>query len=298
MGYKGSHTYSQCRVHHHPADAGRAARRRHPAEAQQRLCRSHHRGNHRAGVHLQRVPQRRLVRRRPVVHPPAYSVNTLLMPLLWLFVRRNFSPRTPFRPLRLLHFAPAALCLVLFSAWFFSMPPEARLAYIAYENTGADTPIGSLNALVVFVQMFAYYALIFRYLHRMKDYIRQNLSDAELLRRLWIPRFMTLTAALFLVVFVAYVLWPRTDAWLIQILNVVMMGYLVYKELPLPMPPCRTPPQNPQNPPPPKRPLPRQTTPPRRPLHPCRYGTPPRLCRPGEAIPRNLRRIYQSRPLY
>lgn len=164
--------------------------------------------------------------------PPAYSVNTLLMPLLWLFVRRNFSPRTPFRPLRLLHFVPAALCLVLFSAWFFSMPPEARLAYIAYENTGADTPIGSLNALVVFVQMFAYYALIFRYLHRMKDYIRQNLSDAELLRRLWIPRFMTLTAALFLVVFVAYVLWPRTDAWLIQILNVVMMGYLVYKELP------------------------------------------------------------------
>ena len=80
--------------------------------------------------------------------------------------------------------------------------------------------------------MFAYYALIFRFLHRMKDYIRRNLSDAEYLRKLWIPRFMTLTAALFLVVFVAYVLWPRTDAWLIQILNVVAMSYLVYKELP------------------------------------------------------------------
>ena len=164
--------------------------------------------------------------------PPAYSVNTLLMPLLWLFVQRNFSPRSPFRPACLLHFLPAALCLALFSARFYSMPPEGRLAYIAYENTGADNATGSLNALVVFVQMFAYYALIFRYLHRMKDYIRQNLSDAEYLRKLWIPRFMTLTAALFLVVFVAYVLWPRTDAWLIQILNVVAMSYLVYKELP------------------------------------------------------------------
>lgn len=164
--------------------------------------------------------------------PLAYSVNTLLMPLLWLFVQRNFSPRRPFRPACLLHFLPAALCLALFSARFYSLTPEGRLAYIAYENTAADNAIGSLNALVVFVQMFAYYALIFRYLHRMKDYIRRNLSDAEYLRKLWIPRFMTLTAALFLVVFVAYVLWPRTDAWLIQILNVVAMSYLVYKELP------------------------------------------------------------------
>lgn len=173
--------------------------------------------------------------------PLAYSVNTLLMPLLWLFVQRNFSPRRPFRPAALLHFLPAALCLALFSARFYSLTPEGRLAYIAYENTGADNAIGSLNALVVFVQMFAYYALIFRFLHRMKDYIRRNLSDAEYLRKLWIPRFMTLTAALFLVVFVAYVLWPRTDAWLIQILNVVAMSYLVYKELPpadAPLPPA------------------------------------------------------------
>lgn len=173
--------------------------------------------------------------------PLAYSVNTLLMPLLWLFVQRNFSPRRPFRPACLLHFLPAALCLALFSARFYSLTPEGRLAYIAYENTGADNAIGSLNALVVFVQMFAYYALIFRFLHRMKDYIRRNLSDAEYLRKLWIPRFMTLTAALFLVVFVAYVLWPRTDAWLIQILNVVAMSYLVYKELPpadAPLPPA------------------------------------------------------------
>lgn len=164
--------------------------------------------------------------------PLAYSVNTLLMPLLWLFVQRNFNVRTRFRPVSLLHFTPAALCLALFSARFYSLTPEGRLAYIAYENTGADNLIGSLNALVVFVQMFAYYALIFRFLRRMKRYIRQNLSDAEYLRKLWIPRFMTLTAALFLVVFVAYVLWPRTDAWLIQILNVVAMSYLVYKELP------------------------------------------------------------------
>ena len=164
--------------------------------------------------------------------PLAYSVNTLLMPLLWLFVQRNFSTRTPFRPLCLLHFVPAALCLVLFSAYFCLLSPEERLAHFAYENTGADNLAGTLNSLVVFVQMFVYYALIFSYLHRMKDYIRQNLSDVEYLRKLWIPRFMTLTASLFLVVFVAYVLWPRTDAWLIQILNVVAMSYLVYKELP------------------------------------------------------------------
>jgi len=47
----------------------------------------------------------------------------------------------------------------------------------------------------------------------------------------WIPRFIGLFAAMFVVVMVCYALWPRTDAWLLQLLTVIIMGYLLYAEL-------------------------------------------------------------------
>ena len=39
---------------------------------------------------------------------------------------------------------------------------------------------------------------------------------------------MILFAALFVTVMTCYAIWPRTDAWLIQILNVMAMSFLVY----------------------------------------------------------------------
>jgi len=50
-------------------------------------------------------------------------------------------------------------------------------------------------------------------------------------RKVWIPRFIGLFAAMFVVVMVCYALWPRTDAWLLQLLTVIIMGYLLYAEL-------------------------------------------------------------------
>ena len=44
----------------------------------------------------------------------------------------------------------------------------------------------------------------------------------------WIPKLMILFAALFVTVMTCYAIWPRTDAWLIQILNVMAMSFLVY----------------------------------------------------------------------
>ncbi|MBQ4162566.1 MAG: AraC family transcriptional regulator, partial [Parabacteroides sp.] len=38
--------------------------------------------------------------------PISYSANTLLMPLLWLFAKKNFDPSFRLRPLDLLHLLP------------------------------------------------------------------------------------------------------------------------------------------------------------------------------------------------
>ena len=87
--------------------------------------------------------------------------------------------------------------------------------------------------------MVAYFTVIFRFLHRKKRAIRNTASDAEWVQKEWIPVFEYLFAALFVIVMVCYVIWPRTDAWLIQILNVVAMFYLVYNSIAHPVMPIK-----------------------------------------------------------
>lgn len=66
--------------------------------------------------------------------PVSYSVNTMLMPLLWLFVLRNFYPDFRFRLRQTLHFLPAVVCAVL----CLSLPAEVRMENIVYEMSGED----------------------------------------------------------------------------------------------------------------------------------------------------------------
>ena len=167
--------------------------------------------------------------------PISFSVNTLLMPLLWLFAKKNFDLNFRLKPIHLLHLLPGLLCLGLCLA----TPMEERIASIQHEMAGDDTWIGDVNTIIIFVQMVAYFAVIFRFLHRTKKAIRDTASDAEWVLKEWIPVFEYLFAALFVIVMVCYAIWPRTDAWLIQILNVVAMFYLVYNTIAHPVMPIK-----------------------------------------------------------
>lgn len=174
-----------------------------------------------------------------ILFPVSYSVNAMLMPLLWLFTLRNYDPDFRIRLRHLLHFLPAVVCFL----GCLAVPARERLASIVYETTGNDTWIGDLNTLIILVQLIGYFTAIFRFLHRRKRQIRDSASDAEWLQKEWIPRLMALFAALFVVVMTCYVIWPRTDAWLIQLLNVIAMSYLVYNTIAHPMMPVGTRPE-------------------------------------------------------
>ena len=163
--------------------------------------------------------------------PIAFSVNLTLMPLLWLLVQRGFNPYYRFTPLRLLHFLPAVLSLILFCASVFSLPQSRYYDFMIHENTGDDTWLGDVNYTMVLIQLIGYFYTIFRYLRKVKHFVHSHYSAAELQRKVWIPRFIALFAAMFVVVMVCYALWPRTDAWLLQLLTVLIMGYLLYAEL-------------------------------------------------------------------
>ncbi len=162
-----------------------------------------------------------------VMLPISFSVNTLLMPLLWMFALKNFAPDFRLQWKHLLHCLPALFCLLV----GLSMSIEERMASIRYEMTGDDTWIGNINTVIIFVQMVAYFVAIFVYIYRSKKLINNVASDADWLQKEWIWRFEALFAILFVIVMVAYAIWPRTDAWLIQILNVIAMCYLVYNSI-------------------------------------------------------------------
>ena len=163
--------------------------------------------------------------------PIATAVNLTLMPLLWQLTQRGFNPHYRFKPVHLLHFLPAVASFVLFCVSVFTLPESQYHDFMIHENTGDDTWLGDVNYTIVLVQLIGYFYAIFRYLRRVKHYIRDHYTVAEVQRKVWIPRFIALFAALFVIVMVGYALWPRTDAWLPQLLNVVAMAYLLYSEL-------------------------------------------------------------------
>lgn len=167
--------------------------------------------------------------------PISYSVNTLLMPLLWLFAKKNFDTSFKLKPQHLIHLIPGLVCLFI----SITMSAQERIATIQQEMTGEDTWIGDINTTIVFLQMAGYFTAIFRFIHKKKKAIRDTVSDAEWVQKEWIPVFEYLFAALFVVVMVCYIIWPRTDAWLIQILNVVAMFYLVYNTIAHPAMPLK-----------------------------------------------------------
>lgn len=169
-----------------------------------------------------------------VMFPISYSVNTLLMPLLWIFAKKTFEKDFRLKYTHLLHLIPGLICLGL----SLSLSPEVRMDTILYEVSGKDNWIGDINSIIVFAQMFIYFASIFRFFHRVKKSVRDSVSDAEWMQKEWIMRFEYLFAALFVIVMICYVIWPRTDAWLIQILNVIAMFYLVYNTIAHPVMPA------------------------------------------------------------
>ncbi len=159
--------------------------------------------------------------------PLAYSLNTTLVPLLWFFTLRTFNPDFKIRPIQLLHLFP----MLFFFGYTLTMTPEERLLNIEYEAMGSDLFVGNLNTLVVALQLLIYFPLIFIYISRKRRSVTNLDSDAEWIKKVWVYYFMILFALLFVVVILCNLLWPRTDTWLIQVLNVILMGYLIYHEI-------------------------------------------------------------------
>lgn len=156
------------------------------------------------------------------------SLNTLCMPALYLFTRTQLDKSFHLSARSLLHCVPAFISFAAASIYFAPLSAEQIEADRIYMKEGSENLPAIINDILVFGQFIVYYFFIFRYIYKRKKELQNNFSDSDYLEIAWVPRFQILFCSLFFIVFIAYAIEPRTDAWLIQILNTIGMAYLVY----------------------------------------------------------------------
>ena len=157
------------------------------------------------------------------------QLNALLMPLMWLFVRRELDSSYRFRMKTLLHFIPSLGLLIFALIYFLPMPHNEFAALMLREATGGgSTIVVSANDLVVSAQVLAYFPLIFRFIARTQRNLKECYSDSDYMNVLWIKRVMIFFAVQFLLILVFYcILFPTIDVWFIPIMNLIASSYLV-----------------------------------------------------------------------
>lgn len=161
----------------------------------------------------------------------AGTLNVLCFPFLWLFVRSQLDRPFRFKPTMLLHFLPALVSLTANLIFYLPKSPAEVEAEIAILNGGTENLPALVNDVLLFGQYAIYFPHLLVYAYRRKKVIMENYSDADYLMLKWLPGFLWFFCALFTAVFVAYIIAPRTDVWLIPILDTLGMSYLIYSAI-------------------------------------------------------------------
>ncbi len=158
----------------------------------------------------------------------AGTLNVLCFPLLWLFVRSQLDRPFHFKPVMLLHFVPSLISLAANLVFYLPKSPAEVEEEIAILNGGTENLPALVNDVILFGQYLIYFPYLLVYAHKRKKAIMENYSDADYLMLQWMIHFLWFFFVLFTGVFVAYIIAPRTDVWLIPILDTLGMSYLMY----------------------------------------------------------------------
>ncbi len=161
----------------------------------------------------------------------AGTLNVLCFPFLWIFVHSQLDRPFRFKPVMILHFLPALISLAANLAFYLPKSPAETEAEIAILNGGSENLPALVNDVILFGQYIIYFPCLLVYSYRRGKVIMENYSDADYLLLKWLPTFLWFFFILFTGVFVAYIIAPRTDVWLIPILDTMGMSYLIYSSI-------------------------------------------------------------------
>ncbi len=165
------------------------------------------------------------------IAPIAYSVNLTLMPLMLILAYRTFNRLYSFQYIRLLHFLPA-IAYAVFTAIYISSIPHYKFENSSIEETLIfNSPLPPINLAILSAQLIVYAYVIFTYMRRVRRYIYNNLSHAQLSEVVWAPRFITLIGIMVITAIIGSLFNPLEGFRLFYLISVIAMAYLLYCEL-------------------------------------------------------------------
>lgn len=163
--------------------------------------------------------------------PIAYAANLTLMPFMLFLTHRAFNPYYNFKWRALLHFLPA-MAFALLVAFNINMMSIDEIAnFTVARVAGFRTMLTSINFIIIVIQLVVYYYLIFSYLHKVKRFILNTRSEADLSSKVWIPRFITIIGILLITAIICSSFDPFGGFRIFHFLNVIAMSFLLYSEL-------------------------------------------------------------------
>ncbi len=166
-----------------------------------------------------------------LIAPIAYSANLTLLPFMLLLAHRTFNPYYRFKWRILLHFLPATVFAILVAYNISTMSIEEIASFTITRTAGFHSLLTSINFLIIVVQLIIYYYFIFSYLRKVKRYIFNTRSEANLSSKVWIPRFITLIGILIIIAMICSMFDPFDSFQLFYLINVVAMGFILHSEL-------------------------------------------------------------------
>jgi hypothetical protein len=159
---------------------------------------------------------------------PCYTFNLLLFPALWFFTQKQMDKSFRFTPHHLLHAIPALISLVTHIVYYAPLSAAQVEAEILLMQEGGKNLPTIINDACLYTGLIVYYFFIIRYARKRLKYLRDNFSDSDYNEIRWTKRILVVYICSVFVAGMAYAINPRTDTWVIPILNTVGMAYIVY----------------------------------------------------------------------
>ena len=136
------------------------------------------------------------------IAPFTYSVGLCFLPALWISIHQYFNSQSRFSKIRLIHFFPAFICFLIYSAYINRLTIPEQINFFVYKNTPWANLIDGLNLIMLITQIIIYFSIILLYLHRVKQFIEKNYTFADWKRNLWIPKILIAITITFIILLV------------------------------------------------------------------------------------------------
>ncbi len=165
-----------------------------------------------------------------IVYPLAISSNLTIMPLMYLLVHKGFNPYYKFKAIHMLHFIPAlfsAICAASGHKEFFI---NGNINYRLGNVMSSGLNYSSVNLILIILQLAIYFIIIFRFMHKVKIYVLSHYTSADMLKKRWIPRFISLVCIMVLISIVSNYILDWETLWLFYFTNAITMGYLILQQ--------------------------------------------------------------------